>query len=468
MKKYIIYLVVFYLIIDVCYTFLQSSTQSIDGDVSDIVAPSESASYVLKDPFGYKAIIKNEFYNGPNRFFIHYSMFHYFRNVPLLLQNFFTPIDSIYISQALFTTLTLLIMVFLISSIITSFIWKENSIFSIPKIIVMGIVFPLVHINGYNKVMGLSDTSITYTFFYSYSIISIILLFMPIVYSYNNNSLLVSFKKKHFLLMIPLTIICAFNGPLIPPSVIIISLLLLTYFIFKIWQKATTLKSMLPLILFLTFSIILCIYSFYIGRFNSDNSWATIPILERYLRLPIGLFGLLTNRIGLSLLVFFIGFNFYILNKKIKNFELNILFKWAIIFSLIYLLLLPLGGYREYRPNIIRTDTALPIFILVFILFGLSTIKIILNIDNRNKYLFLVIAFLSLNIIADSINFDNNKCEKESLKIIAASKDSIVRIQNDCNIMEWKKTIQPEDSKLNGELLFYWGITPNKKLYFQE
>jgi len=470
MKKYILYLVIIYLIIDVSYTFIQSSTQTIDGDVADIVAPSESASYVLKDPFGYKAIVKNEFYNGPNRFFVHFSMFHYFRNVPLLLQKFFTPIDSIYISIALFITLTLLVIVYLISSVISSFVWKDNSFFSAHKIIVMGLIFPLVHINGYNMVMGLSNTSITYTFFYSYSMISIILLFMPVIYAYNSSCLLVNFKNRNFLWMIPLTIICAFNGPLVPPAVIIVSLLLLTYFIIKIRQKGTTVKSIFPLILFLCFSMFLCVYSLYIGRFNSDNSWATIPILERYMRLPIGILSLLTNRLGLSLLIFFIGLNFYILNIKLKNLDLNSLLKWASIFCLMYLLLLPLGGYRDYRPNIIRTDTALPLIIVIFILFGLTTCKIILKIENKNKtkYLFFIFAFLLLNIGADSINLDNNKCEKESLKIIANSKDTIVKIQNDCNIMEWKIITVPEDSRLNGELLFYLGITKNTKLYFQE
>jgi hypothetical protein len=37
-----------------------------------------------------------------------------------------------------------------------------------------------------------------------------------------------------------------------------------------------------------------------------------------------------------------------------------------------------------------------------------------------------------------------------------------------CNIMEWKTITVPRDSRLNGELIFYWGITKNKKLYFQE
>jgi hypothetical protein len=44
-------------------------------------------------------------------------------------------------------------------------------------------------------------------------------------------------------------------------------------------------------------------------------------------------------------------------------------------------------------------------------------------------------AFLLLNIEADSINLNNNKCEKVSLKIIATSKDTIVKIHNDWNSM---------------------------------
>jgi hypothetical protein len=77
-------------------------------------------------------------------------------------------------------------------------------------------------------------------------------------------------------------------------------------------------------------------------------------------------------------------------------------------------------------------------------------------------------AFLLLNIEADSINLNNNKCEKVSLKIIATSKDTIVKIHNDWNSIKWKITADPEDSRLNGEIIFYWGITKNEKLYFQE
>ena len=57
---------------------------------------------------------------------------------------------------------------------------------------------------------------------------------------------------------------------------------------------------------------------------------------------------------------------FFILRKKQNENGKKLIsrVKWIALFALIYILILPLGGYREYRPNIIRGDTLLILYIL--------------------------------------------------------------------------------------------------------
>ncbi|MBE9467567.1 MAG: hypothetical protein IMY72_04485 [Bacteroidetes bacterium] len=54
------------------------------------------------------------------------------------------------------------------------------------------------------------------------------------------------------------------------------------------------------------------------------------------------------------------------------------------------------------------------------------------------------------------------------MRKIATSKDSIVKLNNDCNVLSWDKIIKPKDSDLNAQLLNFWGITKEKKLYYNK
>jgi hypothetical protein len=46
---------------------------------------------------------------------------------------------------------------------------------------------------------------------------------------------------------------------------------------------------------------------------------------------------------------------------------------WIGIFTFMYIMLLPFGGYRPYRPRIIRYDTFMPVTIALIYYFGAST-----------------------------------------------------------------------------------------------
>ncbi len=58
-----------------------------------------------------------------------------------------------------------------------------------------------------------------------------------------------------------------------------------------------------------------------------------------------------------------------------------------------------------------------------------------------------------------------NKCQRDALYTISKSKDTIVFVNNDCTVMSWGKIKDYKESELNAELLKYWGVTKEKKLY---
>jgi hypothetical protein len=225
-------------------------------------------------------------------------------------------------------------------------------------------------------------------------------------------------------------------------------------------------------LLFFFLISLLSLYSLYIGKNNSIFANETVPIFERYSRIPKGLFSILTQKIGLPIILFVITLNIFILKKKFQNEEIKStlsFFYWVGIFSIIYILLLPLGGYKEYRPNILRYDTFMPITIGLIFVYSKSSFILLKNIKGKGKYFYTLLTIICTFIFtnADKPEFNKNYCEKLSLLKISQSTNKIVFIENDCNILSWEKITDPKKSYLNGRLLKKWNITNEVKLYYQ-
>jgi hypothetical protein len=190
-----------------------------------------------------------------------------------------------------------------------------------------------------------------------------------------------------------------------------------------------------------------------------------------YLKLPQGIYYQFTQKLGFPLLFAILAINTIIISRKFKTTEgkkILFIFKWIGIFAFCYILLLPLGGYRNYRPGILRYDTIMPITLSLFFIFGTTTLFILKNISGKQKmvYLPLIIGVLFIYTNSDEPKFDSNQCERNSLKIISDSKDKIVKLNTNCTVIAWEMINNPDDSKLNSELLNLWNITKEKKLYF--
>ncbi|HFA51149.1 MAG TPA: hypothetical protein ENJ95_19230, partial [Bacteroidetes bacterium] len=213
------------LTIDAAYSFYQHYQMPLDGDLAKIVLPVKEYKKVLDDPFGLNVLLRAESYPAPNRFFAHASMLAYFKNVPLLLQKFTNPLDSIYLSCAIAKTGIQLFLIWLLARYISG----EKNIFRKNFLLAAILITPLFQTNGYNISMGIIDKSITYTFFYALPLGLLLLFFLPFYkYWWEGKPLGFNIYTKAGLIL--LAIYLAFSGPLVPGVVLILCPSVLIYF----------------------------------------------------------------------------------------------------------------------------------------------------------------------------------------------------------------------------------------------
>jgi hypothetical protein len=241
-------------------------------------------------------------------------------------------------------------------------------------------------------------------------------------------------------------------------------------------QRATKALGDIPLpklVLFLFFSA-LSLYSLYLGQYNAENLWASLPLGERYARLPLGVFYQLTGKLGFPLLLVMLLLNAWLIRRMVPTAlgrRTQHTLKWLGLFSLIFILLLPMGGYRAYREYIIRRDTILPIIVGMMGCFALSSCYLSLHLPPpaRRRYAAALVAFVAVFTFADKPRpRESNACQRQQWATLAASPDAIVRLPADCTVLDWKLIDDYTKTELNGRMLHYWGITTTPKRYYQQ
>ena len=466
---------------DLGYSFYQHFHMPLGGDMAQIVMPSPTNGYyqVLHDPFGLNALLKHEVYSNPNRFFAHWSTSVFLLNMPLFAQNFLSPINSVYFSCALGKILTQILIIYLLAVYISN----SRNILRFDFIVSAIIITPLFQTAGFNRYMGIIDQSVIYTFFYALPLGLLLLFFLPFFRAIYYDKILNNNIVFRILLAL-FIIILSLNGPLVPGVVLIVCPMVLLNLWWKnfkqlgitpIYKRALLSIRKIPnylLYYFLGISIF-SLYSLYIGQYNTLNFDGSISLAERYSRLPSGIYYLITTKLGFPLLLFMIGINLLIIVKHYKSEEgakIMKLLKWISIFAGIYILLLPLGGYRGYRPNIIRYDTIMPITISLIFIYGMTTFYLIKNISKKYKSTYVIgIILLSLiYTISDNLDTRDFDCEKQALETMAQSSDKIVLLDGNCPIMEFRIVNDFEHSELKAGLFYHWNVTNEKKLFYQK
>lgn len=459
-KKLLIYFLAFLILIDLGYSFLQYYNTPLDGDMAGCIVPSAGVKNILIDPFGISVLTENTSYPNPNRFFSHWVYHGYFRNVPLFIQNFTNPINSVYLSAAL----AKIIMHALILFLLAVYISRTRNFTKLDFLISAALVVPLFQANGYAGYMGIIDGSITYTFFYALPMGLLLLFYLPFLNQlYHNGKLSLNIATKILLLILAMAV--TLSGPLNPGIALVITLL----FIFHLAITRNKIRG--NELFFLIPISVLSLYSLYIGSYNSLNLGNEFSILQLYSKLPEGIYYQFTQKLGFPILFLIIAINVTLIRKHYYNHEgqkiLSTL-KWIGIFALVYIILLPIGGYREYRPDILRYDTIMPVTLSIFYIYGLTTLFLIKSISKQKRgfYLLAVVCVAIIFTNADEPEFHKDDCQRNALTEIANSTDDVVLLESDCKVLSWKNIETPEASKLNSELLNYWNVSTDGKLYY--
>jgi hypothetical protein len=479
MNRKIILLILGFLLFDIGYSFVQHLRMPLYGDMAEIVIPEQDKSYyrVLKDPLGISVLVHNQTYSNPNRFFAHWIASIYFLNVPLFLQWLTTPVESVYLASAFAKIITQMLIILLLSIYISG----TGSLRSQNLLLAAVLVAPLFQTTGFNWYMGIIDRSVIYTFFYAFPLVLLMIFYLPFWMTiYHSQPPTWNWWMKSLWLM--MMFIITLNGPLNPGIILIVNVLILGYFLVRNAKNQNTgnliqklLRSFrdIPgtMLFFLVGISFLSLYSLYIGKNNDLSVINSIPLAERYSRIPAGLYNLVFTKVGLPLLIAAIMANVLILSIKKRTSDsklLLVLVKWVFIFSFIYILLLPFGGYRSYRPNIIRYDTFIPITIGMILIFGATSYYLIRNLRGSYQtiYTLCIITLLGAFTFADKPVKTDNRCEKEALLILARSKSNIVALEIECPVMDWTLIDDYQMSERNAELFLHWKITDEKRLYY--
>jgi len=476
-KKTLILLLITLLLADIGYSFLQHYHTPFDGDMAGGIVPAEDVKPILESPFGIKIFTEHTTYPNPNRFFCYWSFYKYFNNVPLFLQNFTSPINSAYLSCALAKTIIQVIIIFLLSLFISGGIFKFD--FLVAAIFIT----PLFQTNGYRSYMGIIDPSTTYTFFYALPTIFILIYFAPLFLKHFYGLELKRLKYIKYL-WIPIALISSLSGPLNPGISLVVSLLIFTHYFTQNLSNSDN-KNVFSRLKYVIQNIpndyyyylipisVFSLYSLFLGRFNSIDLSNKMPLSVLYSRLPQGIYYSFTQKLGFPILFLILTINTLIIHYKFRTKEgkkiLNT-FKWIGFFALMYILLLPLGGYREYRPYVLRYDTIIPITLSLMFIFAKTTMFILSKFSNRNKYWYIPLVVLVIFVFtnSDEPKFDKNSCERNAILQIASSTEPIVKIDDNCTVLSWTIIENPQESELKTKLLKIWRIIDDDKLFYQK
>jgi len=463
-QKWIVALLLIFLIGDLAYSFVQHYHHPLDGDMAPVIVPADWYKPVLEDRFGISVLTEGKEYASTNRHFANYSMYKYYRTVPNLLQSIINPIKSVYLAGALFK----IVIQFLLIAVLCAYVLPNGNIFSKQGLLIATLIYPLFQTEGFNSFIGIIDHSPTYTFFYALPMLGILWFFLPYYKKY--------FHQQHFKVwwMFPLlllSIYLSFHGPLNAPVVILTVGLMVLALLFNNFKNegswTAAIQSMqIPYLIIPILFVLMCLYSFYIGTFNLEGKDMAKPLTERYIILLKALPFYFTNKLGLPLLIIAIIINCFIifkLNKIQGANKLLQLFVWLAAFSLIYLVLLPLGGYRNYRPMIIRHDTFLPITLILMFTFASSTYFILNHLKSFKIYIAFIALVLIIFTVADEPKLNRKDCEHHALIKIANATEPVVRLEENCGVMSWFALTYPEGSDINIKLLKFWNIVDKEK-----
>ena len=425
-----------FIIFDLVFSAARYLQLPIDGDFAKIAVPLYY-DFVLKDPVGIQAITKDTTYGGAGRYTCHVAVRFWSKSVFHAIDKFSPdPIESVFLMSALFSMLVHILFLWLA----LKYISKKVELSLNLKLLVIAMATSFLQMAHLYYSIGVIDSSITYTFFYAFPLLILSWNLFPFYRAYQTGKVQLTYVE--WILLPIVSFALAFSSPLIQPIVILIAIgLAFVRFYFKPERLTEVLASREFKIQF-GFLLMSCVYAFWVSRHNSENG-ILMALWMRYVQLAKGIFFLLTKNIGVISLLALVGINLWILKKQSKL-EFQKLFQFLLLLltaSSVYILLIPLGGYRSYRPYIIRYDTFMPVTFLMMFYVLLSTIrawKIITRQEMQWKYGLIVGGFILLWTMVDlPTKFQSNSCQRQAMRELCDSKDTILYVSKKCNLLTW-------------------------------
>ncbi len=455
--------------LELALAFGQYCQLPLDGDLAAIAVPAAWYQPVLHDPFGWAVLTRGAHYAATNRFFAHVALLGYLRAAPRGLQVLAAPIDSIYLAAALFDTAVQAALLALLAAYIrlsSGSAWGRGW-----SLLAAVLLAPLFQLSGYQAQMGIISRSLTYNFFYALPLALLLLWLLPFYQAWCRQQPL-RLPWPQVLGWAGLAVVLAFNGPIVVAALGVVGLLGVGASVAG-WPAARSPHWWSGQALgLLTWFGGLSIWSLWVGRNNAENSHSfTLPGLYRLL--PHGIFEELTSKLGLPLLLLFLLLNVQLVRRfgdVAESQRVRQVVRWVGAFAVVFVLLLPLGGYRPYRPFLLRNDSIMPILLGLLLAYGLTTTYLLRHLPARPRrwYIGGVVLFSGIFFNANHLWLhENNTCEREALARLARAQTEVVRLPPDCTIMAWEPCSNPQQSVVNAELLAYWGVTPRRILYYQ-
>jgi hypothetical protein len=469
----------FIIIGDLVFAWLQYVGMPIDGDLYAIVLPAPWYEEVLLDPFGWEALFSGKEYGGAGRYSAHQFTSLYFNHMPGLFQYLASPIDSIYYSSALAKCAAHLSLLLLLSA----YVCGHLRVFRKEFLWTMIAVIPFLQVHGMRNRFGLIDNSITYTLFYIVPLIIIFALLFPLYrYFIGRRQMGTAFTLGWWTLPWLATLwIAAFWGPQSQVVMLLIGGLALLGLWINGFRQHKTLSARIlhpfrgnysQLGLLLVALVVFGGLGYLTGTQNSENV-ASLPLRETLIQAAKGIKFHFVEPWPIWGVGIFLGIHIYRLNR-LPNPRLKLwrkLFIMILIGIAIYMLMIPFGGYRSYRPLLYRYDLLIPVTLSwVFLLLWTGRLVIQEWTSGRNKTIYLISATLFLVILHlhDLKIKDGNACEKGHLNTLQSSEEDVIVLPADCPILGWEPDDNLYYTEKKVELLRRWNILDRHLVYTQE
>ena len=330
--------------------------------------------------------------------------------------------------------------------------------------------------------MGIIDRSITYAIFFALPLSLLLALLWPFFAAWTADRPL-RLRGWRPGLLLALGVYLTFHGPLIGA---VLAVLLGGGLLAWAWQRrrgtSPPLSGRAPFQLggaggWLVAALgLLSLYSLYLGRFNSENEGAQlVPLTQRYWLLLRGIGAALTGKLGLPLLLLAVLTNAGLLARRRPptpaGTRLLALLRALAWFAAAYLLLLPLGGYRAYRPLILRYDTLLPLTLGLLLAYAATALYLLRTLPGpaRRWYAAGLIGFSAVYLNADRPlrPAASNAYERQALARLAATPAPVVALPAGGTLLSWRPLPDYHASEAGARLLYHWKITPEVRRYYQ-